>query len=87
MALHLRIGLLIIALGWNRYQDANRVPTSLSVDDIATAPFRPACIHKRNYIRILKYIKVDTVRSINIQFQFNHVVNLIIVTAQKKSQT
>ena len=26
------------ALGWSRYRDANRVPTSPLADDIATAP-------------------------------------------------
>ena len=41
MALHLPIGRLKTALGWNPYRDANPVPTSPIADDIATVPSGP----------------------------------------------
>ena len=42
VALHLPIGLLKNpAVGWNRYRDANPVPTSLLADGNATAPSGP----------------------------------------------
>ena len=32
-------------MGWERYQDANTLPTSPLADDLATAPSVPVCFH------------------------------------------